>query len=492
MFCFVATLTGLVWNLPANAEVRLPKIFSNSMVLQQGMAAPVWGWADAGEKVTVSFAGQQKSATADPRGKWLVKLDAMPASKSPHELIVAGTNTLTIKDVLVGEVWLCSGQSNMALTVSSCLNFDTEKTAATNPLIRNFLVLQAESAVPLEDVTGQWAVCSPDTVGQFSGAGYYFARAVTAALDAPVGIIASAWGSTRIEPWTPPEGFRAVPELKELSQIVDAGGPKTEPPHGKGPWKPVRAFNGMIAPLIPYAIRGALWYQGEANGDEGVTYYHKTKALILGWRQLWAEGDFPFYFCQLANMRNYDSGVPGAGDGWARTREAQLMSLSIPNTGMAVVIDLGTDDENLPKGQANIHPKNKQDVGKRLALWALAKAYGKDIVYSGPLYEKCVVEGNKIRVSFTQVGGGLMVGEKKGLDPVKDIPGGKLKGFAVAGADKAWQWADAVIDGNTVVVQSDKVATPVAVRYAFAMNAEGLNLYNKEGLPASPFRTDNW
>jgi len=501
------------------AAVRMPKIFGNAMVLQREMAVPVWGSAKPGEKVTVSFAGQQKTATADAYGKWMVRLDAMPTSKSPRELIVAGENTVTFQNVLVGEVWLCGGQSNMELRVLSCLNLEAEKAAATNSAIRCIKITGQDGTLPMEDVVGQWVACSPDAVQTFTAAGYFFAREIAKELDVPVGLISDNWGGTRIEPWTPPEGFRAVPELAEINKLVDgwvltsdagrrsyaaylasvkAWLPEAEaafnvnrnpppPPQPAGApagiGQPTRLYNGMIAPVVPYAIRGAIWYQGEANNGEGVTYFQKMKALIAGWRQLWGEGDFPFYYVQLANFQKSDPNNPAGGDGYATVREAQFQALSIPNTGMAVAIDLGE--------AGDIHPKNKQDVGKRLALWALSRDYGKkDLVVSGPLYKSFAVEGNKIRVSFDYVGGGLIVGEKNGLEPAKEVAGGKLKWFAIAGEDKVWHWADAVIDGRTVLVSCPEVAKPVAVRYAFAMNPEGANLYNKEGLPASPFRTD--
>jgi sialate O-acetylesterase len=522
----VLAVGTLLWAGESFAAVRLSRIFSDGMVLQRDAAAPVWGWAKAAEKVTVRFAGQEKSATADERGKWMVRLDAMPASRSPREMIVAGENTLTLKDVLVGEVWLCGGQSNMEMTVAGCLNFEAEKAAATDSAIRQIKVGRSNAAAPMDDLddsSGKWTACAPATVGQFTAAGYFFAREIANELDVPVGLINDCWGGTRIEPWTPPEGFRLAasePQIRDISRMVDSWNPETEigreaygqylaklkewipaadaalaakqapPPAPKPPepgpdnGQPTRLFNAMIAPVIPYAIRGALWYQGEANGAEGMIYFHKMKALVGGWRRLWGEGDFPFYYVQLPNWQQSDPAKPAGGDGWAYLREAQLQFLTVPNTGMAVAIDVGEAD--------NIHPKDKQDVGKRLVLWALAGTYGKDLVFSGPLYKGLAVEGGKIRIAFDHAGGGLIVGEKNGLAPVKQARDGKLKWFAIAGQDKVWHWADAVIDGQTVLVSSDQVPAPVAVRYGFAMNPEGANLYNKEGLPASPFRTDDW
>ena len=535
---FVLAVGTLLWTGETFAAVRVPKLFGDGMVLQCDMAVPVWGWAKASEKVTVSFASQEKSATADKNGKWIVRLDAMPASQSPREMTVAGENTLTFKDVLVGEVWLCGGQSNMDMPVAGCcLNFEAEKAAATHPSIRQIEVGRVNAVTPMDDLdasSDKWTACSPATVGHFTSTGYFFARDIAEALDVPVGLINDCWGGTCIERWMPPEGFRmeaSVPQIKTIgrpgagdfnamARLVDSWDPTTdigretygqylvklkkwiptaeaalaakrapppapEPPEiGPPAGYPTCLFNGMIAPVIPYAIRGVIWYQGEANGDEGLSYFYKTKGLIGSWRQLWGEGDFPFYYVQLANCQRSPGFQAPGGDGWAPLREAQLQSLAIPNTGMAVTIDIGETE--------NIHPKDKQDVGKRLALWALAKTYGKDLVFSGPLYKSHTVEGDKVRITFDYAGGGLIAGQKNGLEPVKEVPGGKLKWFAIAGQDQVWHWADAVIDGETVLVSSDKVPSPVAIRYAFAMNPEGANLYNKEGLPASPFRTDDW
>ena len=516
----VLFVTGLLVSA-ASAAVSVPRMFTDGAVLQQGMPVPVWGKAAPGEKVTVSFAGQQKSATADADGKWRVTLDALAASKDPRELTVAATNTITVKDVLVGEVWICSGQSNMAMTVGGCLNAAAEIAAAKDtPLIRQFAVPRLDATRPQSDVNARWTAAAPETVAGFTAAGYFFARELNRTLDVPVGIINTSWGGTRIEPWTCPEGFRAVPELKDIRDTVDGWDPRTdigrkkltdyfaalkvwiptaeaalaagkaipdapaEPAPVPGNSIPTRLFNGMVAPLIPFAIRGAIWYQGEANGNEGVTYYHKLRALITGWRQLWGQGDFAFGIVQLPNFTPPTPDAPAGGGGWARIREAQVQALAIPNTGLACVIDVGETGD--------IHPKNKQDVGKRLALWALAKTYGKPVVFSGPMYKSMAVEGDKVRITFDFAAAGLMIADKKGLDPVQPTPGAKLKWIAIADEDKVWHWADAAIDGSTLLVSSPKVAKPVAVRYAYTINPEGPKLYGKDGLPAFPFRTDEW
>ena len=506
----------------AGAAVSLPHVFSDNMVLQQKMPVPVWGWADNGEAVKVSFAGQEKSATADAEGNWMVKLDPLTADKTGKDLIVTGANTITYKNVLVGEVWVCSGQSNMEFSLNwGVLNGDAEKaSAADTPIIRHIKIAYVHNALPQRDVDARWEVVTPDTIGNCTAAGYFFARELVKNLDVPVGLIDSNWGGTRIEAWINREGYAAVPQLINSSRQVENALPDSEagnkryldyltamkdwlaqsekavtakhipPPQPAAPWlegdqqQLTHLYNAKINPLVPYAIHGALWYQGEANGGDGIVYAHKMEALIRGWRQVWHEGDFPFYYVQLANFQTSDPNKPAMGDGWANIRDAQLKALDIPNTGMAVTIDIGD--------AGNIHPKDKQDVGKRLAAWALAKDFGKNIECSGPLYQKCLVEGNKIRISFDHAANGLMVGSKTGLDPVQAVADGKVKWISIAGADKQFYWADAVIEGSTLLVSSDKVPVPVAVRYAFAMNPQGANLYNKDGFPASPFRTDNW
>lgn len=506
---------------PAFGAPQLPSLFTDHMVLQRDIPIPVWGWAKAGEEISVRFAGQEKKTKADEGGTWRVKLDPVKANTNSQELVVAGETNLTVQDVLVGEVWVCSGQSNMEMPVQSCLNFPEEQKAANLPLIRHIKIPLIPSSRPQDRCGGAWQVCSPQTVGGFTAVGFFFARDIFSKLGVPVGLIGSNWGGTLIEPWIPPTGYRLVPELKAEQAQVDLWDPSTPAGRDKftvylddmktwlpraeaafkagqpippAPLDPVPAaqsgtmtalYNGMIHPLVPFGIRGALWYQGESNGGNGMSYLPKMRALIEGWRQVWGQGSFPFYYVQLANWQKSDLNNPAGGDGWAMLREAQRHALGITNTGMAVITDIGD--------AADIHPKNKQDVGGRLARWALAKTYDqKDVVYSGPLYKSMAVEGDKIRLSFDSVGGGLMVGEKKGLEPALEVEDGKLQLFSIAGADKVWYAADAVIEKDTVVVSSAPVPNPVAVRYGFYMNPEGANLYNREGIPASPFRTDTW
>lgn len=517
-FCASVIFT-LLLTLSSFAGVRLPKIFGDHMVLQRQQPVPVWGWDDPGVEVTVLFAGQQKSVKADENGNWSLKLDAMEASKSGQVLTVKGSSTKVFKDVLIGEVWVCSGQSNMEWTVNGSLDPANEKKTANLPHIRHFKIPHINKPFPEDDVNGNWQACNPASVGNFTAVGFYFGRKLAKELDVPVGLIGSNWGGTRVEPWVPPVGFSSVPELKSLSDKVNSWSAKT--PEGKKAWKEyvdkikhwtemaegalkdgmevmdiptppgpgashqeaTKLYNGMIAPIIPYGIRGAIWYQGESNGGEGGSYFHKKNALITGWRKLWQQGDFPFYYVQLANWRKASTN-PQGGDGWAKLREAQTKCLTLKNTGMAVTIDIGD--------AGDIHPKNKQDVGLRLASWALAKDYGKSLVFSGPVYKSHKVEGSTIRIEFDHVGSGLMLGKKAGLAPTEEDSSGKMKHIAIAGADKKWYWAEAKVEGNSIVVSSEQVKEPVAVRYAFSMNPEGANLYNKEGFPASPFRTDKW
>ncbi|MGB9624270.1 MAG: sialate O-acetylesterase [Phycisphaerae bacterium] len=482
---FLACL--FIFALPAAAAVKLPAVIGDNMVLQRDMKVPIWGTADPGEKVTVTIGDQKAATTAGADGRWMVRLDPLKAG-GPFEMTVAGNNKITLKDILVGEVWVCSGQSNMAMTVKAAANAHEEISAAKYPDIRLFTVARKVAATPQSDTQGSWVRCSPETVGDFSAAAYYFGRHLYRELDVPIGLIHSSWGGTPAEAWTSRSTLEADPALKAIvdrwdEQIANArragNAAENKRPAARGakppadlaasPGRPSSLYNGMIQPLIPYAIRGAIWYQGEANAGRAYQYRKLFPAMIQDWRKAWGQGDFPFLFVQLAN---FQPTKPEPSDStWAELREAQTMTLSLPKTGMAVIIDIGEAKD--------IHPKNKQDVGKRLALAALAIAYGKDVAYSGPMYDSMKIEGDRIRLTFKHVDGGLVA---------KD---GKLKGFAIAGADRKFVWAEAQIDGDTVVVHSDKVARPVAVRYAWADNPE-CNLYNKAGLPASPFRTDDW
>jgi len=500
----------------AQAEVKLSRVFGNHMVIQQGQEIRIFGTADAGEKVTAELAGKTASTTACDAGEFRINLPAMKAGGKAHTLTIKGRNTVTIKDVLIGEVWICSGQSNMEWTMGGALNPKEEIAAATNAQIRLFDVPgHVQGPTPLKDPRGSWRVCSPQSVSRFSAVGYFFGRALQKELKVPIGLVGTNWGGTRIEPWTPLVGFKSVPQLKDYIKSVSEIDPTT--PTGKArhekylvslekwldkakanlkegksfPGNPPTMrlspkggatfiYNGMVNALTPLSVKGAIWYQGESNAGDGLRYEFLKEALVKGWRSTFENDDLSFYWVQLANFMG-PSDNP-AGGGWGPVREGQRRALRIPKTGMAVIIDIGA--------ARDIHPKNKQDVGKRLALWALAKDYGQKIVYSGPLYKSMKIEGDKIRITFDNVGGGLITAKKEGLAPTKETPGAKLTQFAIQGPDNKWHWADAEIDGKTVVVSAKGVSKPKHVRFGYQSNPVGINLYNKEGLPASPFTTD--
>ncbi|MBN1505751.1 MAG: hypothetical protein JW955_02840 [Sedimentisphaerales bacterium] len=492
--------------MPARADIRLPSIIGDNMVLQGGDLVPIWGLADAGEEIALSFSWREKGWTiqADDHGKWTFRT-SVPAIGGPFEMTLKGKNTVTIRNILVGEVWVCSGQSNMQWPVRQSANAEQEMAEAKYPKIRLFTVERKVATTPQDNCRGQWVECSPETVGDFSGVAYFFGRELYKELDTPIGLIHTSWGGTPAEAWTSPtvieqdtvfepvvarykEALADYPKAKRQydaklerwkkdAEKAKAAGTRppsrpSEPLGPTSPWSPAGLYNGMIAPLAPYAIRGAVWYQGESNAGRAYQYRDLFPAMIKSWWKTWPQIGFPFLYVQLANYLadpKAASDKPGESS-WAELREAQLMTLTLPDTGMAVTIDIGE--------ARDIHPKNKQDVGRRLALWALAKTYDKPVVYSGPLYESMNITDGKIVVHFDHADGGLVA------------KGGPLNGFAIAGADRRFVWADARIEGNTVVVSSDEVAEPLAVRYAWADNPV-CNLYNKAGLPASPFRTDS-
>ena len=467
LFLAVAVAASLL-ALTAQAAVKLPAVFTDHMVLQREQPIAVWGWEDAGKEVTVTLGDAKATAKADESGKWTVKLPALKTG-GPLTLTVAGTSTVTLTDVLIGEVWLCSGQSNMEWTVGGVNNAQEEIAAAKFPQIRHIKINQLPAATPQADVkSAGWKVCAPDTVAGFTAAGYFFARHLNQTLNVPIGLIGSNWGGTLIEPWTPPCGFQQVPALKQDFADKLSSFPAKNGNGNVNHQSPLALYNGMIHGLVPYGIRGAIWYQGESNNGQGMLYFEKQKALIAGWRCVWKNPDLAFYFVQLAPYRYGGDPTRLAGI-W----EAQTATLAVPHTGMAVTVDIGNTRD--------IHPRNKQDVGKRLALWALAKDYGQpNIVYSGPLYKSMKVDGGKVTLAFDHVGGGLVARDGK-----------PLTHFAVAGEDKKFVEAKATIDGAGVVVEAAGVAQPVAVRFGWHEEAEP-NLSNKDGLPASPFRTDKW
>jgi sialate O-acetylesterase len=500
MFLIVAYLL-LPLASSATAEVKLPAVISDNMVLQRDMQVPIWGKANPQEKVTVTIGRQSVSANADDQGNWTVKLKPLKPG-GPIQMTVAGKNTITLNNILIGDVWLCSGQSNMNWRVKNSANPEQEIAAANYPKIRLFAVTIEGAVKPKDDVQGQWDICNPETVAGFSAVAYYFGRQMHKTLDVPIGLIRSAVGGTPAEAWTSMPTLKAdptfkpilerweqelalypqrikkyaekLPQWKEAAKKAKAEGkPVPRPPREpRGPGhrsSPAALYNAMIAPLVPYAIKGAIWYQGEANAGRAYEYRKLFPAMINNWRSAWDQGDFPFLFVQLANFKQRHPQPTQSA--WAELREAQLMTLKLPNTGMAVTIDIGDADD--------IHPKNKQDVGRRLALAAQTIAHKRQVVYSGPINTSMTVEANKIRLQFKHVNGGLIA------------KGGELTGFAIAGADRKFVWAKAKIEGSSVVVWNESIARPVAVRYAWADNP-ARNLYNQAGLPGSPFRTDNW
>ena len=460
---FLAALAG---STPlAHAELKLPTVISDHMVLQRDRPLAIWGWDTPGTEVSVKLGDATAKGKADADGKWSVQLSPQKAG-GPHTITIAGTNSIMLQDVLVGEVWLCSGQSNMEWAVDQSKDAAKEIEAANHPRIRHIKIPHTPMATPQTDVMSSgWLEANSKNVPKFTAVGYYFARNLQQELDVPIGLIGSNWGGTRIEPWTPPQGFRDVPALKDIADKLDQF-PAKAANGAINHQSPLALYNGMIAPLVPYTLRGAIWYQGESNNGEGMLYHEKMKALIGGWRTLWGQPDMPFGFVQLAPYR-YGGEPTKLPEIW----EAQAATLAVPHTGMAAIVDIGN--------VTNIHPTNKQDVGKRLALWALAKTYGREgLVFSGPMYKSKQIDGNKIRITFDHIGTGLVSRD-----------GQPLSWFTIAGADGKYIEAKAEIDGKTVVVQSESIASPVSVRFAWNQEAEP-NLSNKEGLPASPFRTD--
>ena len=645
------------------SDLRLPSIFSDHMVLQCDQSVPMWGWSESGAKITVGFAGQSKTATADAQGKWTLKLDPLATSAESREMQIRTSNgeSQVIRDVIVGEVWAGGGQSNMESDMKAIKSAAAEIEASANPTLRQFHVLKNPSArTPVDDVQGYWTVARPGSTEDFIAAGYYFAKSIQRELKTPVGLIKVCWGGSKVEPWISPASLATVPELASGAKNMDAmsernksafrewlkrtqredrasgevsrflsgpvskddgwvavkdSGPVSDPSLPKfgafwfrkevslsarqtgaaqvlqfgpsaqfdqvywngtligersvenftglisvrhylipptllkegvnqlavrlfapaeppgfswfpsvgttkilGGWMakaeyalppldaaakkavppltgqhvlPGRLFNGMVHPILPYAIRGVLWYQGESNTGNASLYRTSFPLLIKDWRQHWQQGDFPFYFCQLANYRA-KTNQPGESV-WAELREAQAKTLSVPHTGMAVLIDTGESED--------IHPQSKQIAGERLAQIALAKTYGREVVPSGPLYTSMKIEGSAIRLSFDHLGGGLVAKEVpatydvmrkagKTRPLVRNSPQSQLEGFAICGADTQWVWADAKIDGDTVLVSSKQVPVPIAVRYAWSDNPT-CNIFNAADLPASPFRTDN-
>jgi sialate O-acetylesterase len=495
-----------------HADVKLHNLFTDHMVLQRDIAVPVWGWADDGEKVTVEFRGQKVSTTA-ANGKWTVRLKKLKAG-GPDTLKVTGKNSVTVQDVLVGEVWVASGQSNMEWAMRSSFEPQADIAAARNPHLRLFTVPKLKSDKPVSTVDSSWKQTNPETVTNFSAVGYYFGNSLQKALNVPVGIIHTSWGGSPAEVWMRHEilssntdykrdvlgGYenqlkRIAPGVqqfeKEQAVATKEGTPfnKRRPTAG---WKPSELYNGMIAPLLPYAIQGAIWYQGESNADRAYQYRNLFADMIRNWRKDWGQGNFPFLEVQLAPFLAIQ---PEPGDSkWAELREAQVLATkTLPKVGIAVITDFGD--------ARDIHPKWKKPVGERLALAARGIVYDEKIVYSGPMYRSVKINGSQAVLSFDHTGGGLVPGtppqdEKAPLlwETVKAWQAGNanaLVGFTIAGENQRFYRANAGIQGSKVVVSSPNVPKPVAVRYGWA-DCPVVNLFNTDGLPASPFRTDDW
>jgi sialate O-acetylesterase len=494
----------------SHADVKLPALISDGMVLQQGVKTNLWGTADPEERVTASLNNHQVSVVADRSGQWNLKLGPLSAG-GPFPLTITGKNSITLHNVLVGEVWVCSGQSNMAMTVgptrppyfTGVANFQDEIRNANYPMLHLFTVEKAVASKPQPDVKGFWTPARPDSVSEFSAVGYFFGRELLNNLNVPVGIICASQGSTTAEVWTSRKALESDPEFKSIleseapllasyprifsefeqqfaqwkqtSELAESEGrpiphaPEIPNDPRQSINRPAGLFNGMIAPLAFYSIKGVIWYQGESNTDRPVQYRKLFPALIRDWRRAWGEGDFPFLYVQLASW-----GIQYFQLKFPELREAQSMTLTLPNTAMAVTTDIGDGTDG--------HPKNKQDVGYRLALAARAIAYGQDVIYQGPTYDSMTTEGDTVHVRFKNASGGMFA---------KNWPPGFRSGFEIAGEDRKFVEAESRIDGETVHVRSNLVKRPVAIRLNWKDNP-WYHLYNHSGLPASPFRTDTW
>ncbi|MFC1574225.1 sialate O-acetylesterase [Candidatus Latescibacterota bacterium] len=497
----------LLWAFPLAADITLPSVIGENMVIQRDADICLWGWADPGENITVSVDTMSIAVKADSNGEWKVVCGPLKPG-GPIDVTFTGKNTISLSNVLVGDVWVCSGQSNMEMRVRHCIHADREVADALHRNLRLFQIRNDLSPEPGKDCDGRWDVCRPSTVGLFSAAGYYFGRKIMQDIDIPVGLVNASWGGTTVETWMSAGAGKHCPEFRtiqtkwepaltgkpheilafyrtmalweeDVHHVLYTGKPVL-PFYATPPESPVKlafmphmpswVFNAMIAPIVPFHIKGVVWYQGESNSGKAYQYRSLFPALIADWRSLWGNHSMPFLYVQLANFGERDPSPVESS--WAELREAQLLTLSIPNTAMAVAIDIGESD--------NIHPRNKQEVGRRLALGALKTAYDRDIVHSGPLYHSMRIDGNRIRLGFTRVGSGLTSKDN-----------GPLIGFAVAGKDRRFVWAQAKIEGDEVIAWSNDVPYPVAVRYGWSNNPF-CTLFNKEELPASPFRTDTW
>ncbi|MEX2512984.1 MAG: sialate O-acetylesterase [Cyclobacteriaceae bacterium] len=457
------------------AQLKMPKIFADQMVLQRDLEIPVWGKSDGRERITVEFQNETYRVRADKEGNWELKMDAFPAG-GPYRLSVSSRDeTFVYENVLMGDVWLLGGQSNMEWALKNTNNGEDSIKVADFPNIRLFEVGRNLSLQPIDELQeATWSVCSPGTIENFSAIGYYFGKRIQADLDVAIGLLDINWGGTVSEAWTSSDALLTHNDFKEKVATNQVEGPKdfSDPDLRKPNSWPTSLYFGMLEPIIPFGIKGALWYQGESNAPRAYQYREIFPLMIQDWRKQWGQGDFPFIWVQLANFKQ-PSDVPTDSD-WAELREAQTMALALPNTAQAVIIDKGEADD--------IHPRDKWTVGERLAKAAKKVAYGMDVVHSGPTFKSMKTEGDQIRISFDHLGSGLMVEDKYGY----------VKGFSVAGEDKVFHWVKAKQDGNDVLLDAGDIDRPVAVRYGWADNPDDLNLYNQESLPANPFRTDEW
>lgn len=502
---YIVTLlfASLFFSSWSYADVELPQIFSDHMVLQQEQHNPIWGKATPGENIAISFNNKQYETTANAQGDWRVKLAPAPAG-GPYQIEIQGQNSISFNDVLVGEVWLCSGQSNMEWKVKYINHGDIEVLSANFPDIRIASMPRVGVNEPQFDINTQWQSTTPQTVGDFSSICYFYGRRLHQTLGVPIGLIKNSWGGTPIEAWIPRkelEQSKDYPELlahwdklaakfdpevyqQQLTEYksntkawIAAGKPKNQKPRGPrnvvgGGHRPASIFNGVVNPTVGYGIRGVIWYQGETNSKRGYQYRSLFPLLIKTWRERWGQGEFPFYWAQLADFKK-EVTTPSKYSQWAELREAQTMTLSIPNTGQAVLIDLG-------EGR-NIHPGKKQDVAHRLVRHPLAKIYGYPLTADSPMYRSMATKNSQIIITLDNVTRQLYSYDTH-----------SVQGFYIAGKDQRFVAANAKIIGkNKIAVYSDDVQNPVAVRYGWEDNPV-VNLYDKGGLPVTPFRTDDW
>lgn len=495
----------LAMSTVVRADVSLPDVLGSSMVLQQKQSVPIWGGAEPGEAVTVTFGKIKRTVVADANGKWLVDLGKLSANSSPQEMTISGKNTIVLKDILVGEVWLVAGQSNMQRLLRETDNGEAVQAAARHPNIRLFNVSREVAFKKRVGKLAEWAACTPESVREFSAAGYYFGVELEKELRVPIGLINSSYGGSQAEAWTPVEYLLANPELKatvERTKIWDAERPRVRVEYDEAikKWRDISdrqrsagvrpspspavpdalreyriaasIYDRMVSPIIPFSIRGVIWYQGESNEARAEQYNILLPTMIRSWRERWGEGNFPFGIVQLPNYRS--TSVEPIESAWSFLREAQRRTaLTTPNTGLIVTIDIGEAND--------VHPRNKIAVGRRMFRWAMRQAYGRNLSDS-PMLKKAEAKGGKMVLTFANAGSGLRISDDKPLTE-----------FAIAGADKKWVWAEAkIVEKDKVEVWSTSVPAPVAVRYAFNSNPKHPNLTNDSGLPASPFRTDSW